>query len=266
MHLERASSAALARTVFVTPQAMVGIVAGLERKGFIRRKSSRGVGPRHRRHRHRGRQGRLRRAVRMIRNVDEMLAEEFTDDELAALERLPRADDHRHPSRTPASPDRPQRCRPRRPAQRNTAKHLFELNTKRLDVVAPRRAPVPASSTAPSRQNQLSISCCPERSTPASVASCHGAWSPLDERRRRARGRRRSSGYIRQPSSWRNPCDQLDEATSATRRSLSRAARATARPTSMHRRGDGLGGSSGGTSPSAAKRAMPPRRLIARRP
>ena len=40
MHLERASSAALARTVFVTPQAMVGIVAGLERKGFIRRKSS----------------------------------------------------------------------------------------------------------------------------------------------------------------------------------------------------------------------------------
>ena len=41
MHLERASSAALARTVFVTPQAMVGIVAGLERKGFIRRKTSR---------------------------------------------------------------------------------------------------------------------------------------------------------------------------------------------------------------------------------
>ena len=41
MHLERASSAALARTVFVTPQAMVGIIAGLERKGFIRRKTSR---------------------------------------------------------------------------------------------------------------------------------------------------------------------------------------------------------------------------------
>src|SRR3954471_19072760 len=40
IHLEKASSAALARTVFVTPQAMVGIVAGLERKGFIRRKSS----------------------------------------------------------------------------------------------------------------------------------------------------------------------------------------------------------------------------------
>ena len=41
MHLEKASSAALARTVFVTPQAMVGIVAGLESKGFIRRKTSR---------------------------------------------------------------------------------------------------------------------------------------------------------------------------------------------------------------------------------
>lgn len=41
MHLEKASSAALARTVFVTPQAMVGIVAGLEAKGFIRRKTSR---------------------------------------------------------------------------------------------------------------------------------------------------------------------------------------------------------------------------------
>lgn len=41
MHLETASSAALARTVFVTPQAMVGIVAGLEAKGYIRRKTSR---------------------------------------------------------------------------------------------------------------------------------------------------------------------------------------------------------------------------------
>jgi DNA-binding MarR family transcriptional regulator len=39
-HLEKASSAALARTVFVTPQAMVGIIAGLERKGFIKRKAS----------------------------------------------------------------------------------------------------------------------------------------------------------------------------------------------------------------------------------
>jgi DNA-binding MarR family transcriptional regulator len=85
MHLERASSAALARTVFVTPQAMVGIIAGLERKGFIRRKTSRAS-------------ARVIEATvtasgkvaydegaRMIRHVDEMLSEEFTDDELTAL-------------------------------------------------------------------------------------------------------------------------------------------------------------------------------------
>jgi DNA-binding MarR family transcriptional regulator len=40
-HLEKASSAALARAVAVTPQAMVGIVAALESKGFIRRRTSR---------------------------------------------------------------------------------------------------------------------------------------------------------------------------------------------------------------------------------
>lgn len=41
VHLKRASSAALARTVFVSPQAMVGIIVGLERKGFIARRVSR---------------------------------------------------------------------------------------------------------------------------------------------------------------------------------------------------------------------------------
>jgi len=92
MHLEKASSAALARTVFVTPQAMVGIVAGLERKGIIRRKSSKVSA----------------RAIdatvtaagktvyveaeRMVRHVDELLEEEFSRKELeqfeAYLERL----------------------------------------------------------------------------------------------------------------------------------------------------------------------------------
>jgi DNA-binding MarR family transcriptional regulator len=82
MHLERASSAALARTVFVTPQAMVGIVAGLERKGFIRRKSSKlsaraidatvtASG-----------KSVYTEAERMIRNVDEILAKEFSPKEL----------------------------------------------------------------------------------------------------------------------------------------------------------------------------------------
>jgi len=86
MHLERASSAALARTVFVTPQAMVGIVAGLERKGLIRRKSSKvsaraidatvtAAG-----------KNVYAEAVRMIRNVDDILAKEFTAKELDQLD------------------------------------------------------------------------------------------------------------------------------------------------------------------------------------
>ena len=86
MHLERASSAALARTVFGTPQAMVGIVAGLERKGFIRRKSSKvsaraidatvtAAG-----------KNVYADAVRMIENVDDILAKEFTAKELEQLD------------------------------------------------------------------------------------------------------------------------------------------------------------------------------------
>jgi DNA-binding MarR family transcriptional regulator len=38
VRLEKASSAELARAVFVTPQAMTGLIAGLERSGLIRRK------------------------------------------------------------------------------------------------------------------------------------------------------------------------------------------------------------------------------------
>ena len=38
VRLEKASSAELARAVFVTPQAMTGLIAGLERQGYIRRK------------------------------------------------------------------------------------------------------------------------------------------------------------------------------------------------------------------------------------
>ena len=64
------------------PQAMVGIVAGLERKGFIRRKSSKvsaraidatvtAAG-----------KSVYAEAVRMIRNVDDILAKEFSDKEL----------------------------------------------------------------------------------------------------------------------------------------------------------------------------------------
>ena len=85
MHLERASSAALARTVFVTPQAMVGIIAGLERKGFIRRKTSRASARVIEATVTAAGKAAYDEGARMIRHVDEMLSEEFTDDELTAL-------------------------------------------------------------------------------------------------------------------------------------------------------------------------------------
>jgi DNA-binding MarR family transcriptional regulator len=44
VHLRSASSATLARSVQVTPQAMVGLVAALERKGYISRTSHPGGG------------------------------------------------------------------------------------------------------------------------------------------------------------------------------------------------------------------------------
>jgi DNA-binding MarR family transcriptional regulator len=84
-HLEKASSAALARTVFVTPQAMVGIVAGLERKGFIRRKASAAsarvieatVTPAGR--------AAYEHAAAAIHQVDAAIAGEFTSAELAQM-------------------------------------------------------------------------------------------------------------------------------------------------------------------------------------
>ena len=121
MHLERASSAALARTVFVTPQAMVGIIAGLERKGLIRRRSSKvsaraidaSVTA----------QGKVvySDAERMVRNVDEMLADGVHPRRARALRAVPRAHHHR------GAPLRPHGRLTGR--QRYTAKHLFELNT-----------------------------------------------------------------------------------------------------------------------------------------
>lgn len=44
IHLKSASSATLARSVQVTPQAMVGLVAALERKNYIARTSHPGAG------------------------------------------------------------------------------------------------------------------------------------------------------------------------------------------------------------------------------
>lgn len=82
VHLTQASSAALARTVFVTPQAMVNIVSELERKGFIKRRASpasarvieAAVTP----------AGRavFEEGSKAIRNVDDLLAGEFSEREL----------------------------------------------------------------------------------------------------------------------------------------------------------------------------------------
>lgn len=86
-HLERASSAALARTVFITPQAMVGIVAWLERSGYIRRNASKasarvietivtedGVAA-------------YKEGADAMRKVDRMIESEFDQAELAELRR-----------------------------------------------------------------------------------------------------------------------------------------------------------------------------------
>ena len=83
IHLEVASSAALARTVFVTPQAMVNIVAELERKGFIRRRASQAsarvieatVTPAGR--------AAFEEGTKQIRKVDDLLASEFSERERA---------------------------------------------------------------------------------------------------------------------------------------------------------------------------------------
>ena len=92
MHLEKASSAALARTVFVTPQAMVGIVAGLESKGFIRRKTSRASARVIEATVTAAGKAAYTEGVDMIGNIDHALEAEFDDAELAQftayLERL----------------------------------------------------------------------------------------------------------------------------------------------------------------------------------
>lgn len=126
MHLERASSAALARTVFVTPQAMVGIVAGLERKGFIRRKSSKLSGRAIDATVTATGKTAFNAAERRVRYVDDLLAKEFTPPELDQFyDFLDRAiATMRRPG-----PGSAEDAVTDGSVQRNTAKHLLELNT-----------------------------------------------------------------------------------------------------------------------------------------
>jgi len=89
-HMDKASSAELARTVFVTPQAMVGLVTTLEQKGYIERTQSEASA--------RIIEARLtpagraawRRAVTKLSQVDELLQSEFSATELVRLGRLMR--------------------------------------------------------------------------------------------------------------------------------------------------------------------------------
>jgi DNA-binding MarR family transcriptional regulator len=82
VHLKRASSAALARTVFVTPQAMVNIVAELERKGFIKRRASPASARVIEATVTAAGRTAFEEGTKRIRSVDELLASEFDDREL----------------------------------------------------------------------------------------------------------------------------------------------------------------------------------------
>jgi DNA-binding MarR family transcriptional regulator len=84
-HLKKASSAALARTVFVSPQAMVGIIVGLERKGLIVRRVSRASA--------RMLEARVtptgmeafRKGRKALARVDDLISSEFDPDEQAVF-------------------------------------------------------------------------------------------------------------------------------------------------------------------------------------
>jgi DNA-binding MarR family transcriptional regulator len=84
--LERATLAELARTQFVTPQAMTGLVAGLERLGYLRRREQAtrvtlaALTPR-------GRTA-FEAAAARVRAVDETLTAGLTPDEAACLRDL----------------------------------------------------------------------------------------------------------------------------------------------------------------------------------
>ena len=87
-HMRKASSAELARTVFVTPQAMVGLITALERKGYIERtqspESARIIDARL------TAAGRAahKRAAAALESIDAQLSSEFSQNEVAKFSRL----------------------------------------------------------------------------------------------------------------------------------------------------------------------------------
>jgi DNA-binding MarR family transcriptional regulator len=87
-HMRKASSAELARTVFVTPQAMVGLITTLERKGYIERSQSE-VSARiiDARLTAAGRAA-WRRASARLAEIDDLLTDEFSQAEVVRLSRF----------------------------------------------------------------------------------------------------------------------------------------------------------------------------------
>jgi DNA-binding MarR family transcriptional regulator len=87
-HMRKASSAELARTVFVTPQAMVGLITALEQKGYIERAQSE-VSARiiDARLTPAGRAA-WRRASAKLGEIDDLLTDEFSQAEVVRFSRF----------------------------------------------------------------------------------------------------------------------------------------------------------------------------------
>ena len=87
-HMRKASSAELARTVFVTPQAMVGLITALEQKGYIEREQSE-VSARiiDARLTAAGRAA-WKRASAKLAEIDELLADEFSQAEVVRFSKF----------------------------------------------------------------------------------------------------------------------------------------------------------------------------------
>ena len=87
-HMDKASSAELARTVFVTPQAMVGLVTALEQKGYIERTQSEASARIIEARLTQAGRAAWRRAVAKLSEIDQLLESEFSTTDLARLTRL----------------------------------------------------------------------------------------------------------------------------------------------------------------------------------
>lgn len=84
----KASSAELARMLFVSPQAIVGLIAALEQKGYISRsQSAASARIAEARLTRTGREA-WKRAVAKVTEIDDLLASEFSQAEIDRLSRL----------------------------------------------------------------------------------------------------------------------------------------------------------------------------------